>query len=93
MPDFCTCGAQLPPDARFRQIHEGHCTFLQPAERKFVTPEAIRATSLVGTPEEIVDQLDQHERAGIRGVCLLPPADFQRKVFRDFAELVIPLMR
>lgn len=83
----------LPADARFRQIHEGHCTFLQPAERKFVTPEAIRATCLVGTPEEIVHQLHEHERAGIHGVCLLPPAEFQRKVFRDFAELVMPIMR
>jgi alkanesulfonate monooxygenase SsuD/methylene tetrahydromethanopterin reductase-like flavin-dependent oxidoreductase (luciferase family) len=83
----------LPPDARFRQIHEGHCTFMQPAERKFVTPEAIMATCLVGTPEEIVEQLHVLERVGIRGVCLLPPADYQRKVFRDFAELVMPLTR
>jgi alkanesulfonate monooxygenase SsuD/methylene tetrahydromethanopterin reductase-like flavin-dependent oxidoreductase (luciferase family) len=83
----------LPPNARFRQIHEGHCTFMQPAERKFVTPEAIRATCLVGTPEEIVDQLHGLERLGLRGVALLPPAEFQRKVFRDFSELVMPLMR
>jgi alkanesulfonate monooxygenase SsuD/methylene tetrahydromethanopterin reductase-like flavin-dependent oxidoreductase (luciferase family) len=83
----------LPEDARFRQIHEGHCTFMQPAERKFVTPEAIQATCLVGTPEGIVGQLQQLERAGIQGVCLLPPAEFQRKVFRDFAEMVMPLMR
>jgi alkanesulfonate monooxygenase SsuD/methylene tetrahydromethanopterin reductase-like flavin-dependent oxidoreductase (luciferase family) len=83
----------LPPDKRFRQIHDGHCTFLQPAERKFVTPEAIKATCLAGTPEEIVDQLRRYEQLGVNGVCLLPPADFQRKVFRDFAELVMPLVR
>ena len=83
----------LPQHARFRQIHEGHCTFMQPAERKFVTPEAIKATCLAGTPEEIVDQLNGLERVGIRGVCLLPPAEFQRKVFRDFAEMVMPLTR
>ena len=83
----------LPEHARFRQIHEGHCTFLQPAERKFVTPEAIKAICLAGTPEEIVDQLNRLERVGIRGVCLLPPAEFQRKVFRDFAEMVMPQVR
>jgi alkanesulfonate monooxygenase SsuD/methylene tetrahydromethanopterin reductase-like flavin-dependent oxidoreductase (luciferase family) len=83
----------LPEHARFRQIHEGHCTFMQPAERKFVTPEAIKATCLVGTPEEIVHQLGELERIGIHGVSLLPPAEFQRKVFRDFAELIMPLMR
>jgi len=30
---------------------------------------------------------------GISGVSLLPPAEFQRKVFRDFAEMVMPLVR
>jgi alkanesulfonate monooxygenase SsuD/methylene tetrahydromethanopterin reductase-like flavin-dependent oxidoreductase (luciferase family) len=83
----------LPEHARFRQIHDGHCTFMQPAERKFVTPEAIKATCLVGTPDEIVEQLHELERVGISGACLLPPAQFQRKVFRDFAEMVMPLMR
>jgi alkanesulfonate monooxygenase SsuD/methylene tetrahydromethanopterin reductase-like flavin-dependent oxidoreductase (luciferase family) len=83
----------LPEHARFRQVHEGHCTFMQPAERKFVTPEAIRATCLVGTPDEIADQLHALEKIGIHGVCLLPPAEFQRKVFRDFAEMVMPRMR
>jgi len=83
----------LPRDSRFRQIHDGHCTFLQPGERKFITPEAIRATCLVGRPEEIVEQLHELERAGIHGVSLLPPAEYQRKVLRDVAEQVMPLMR
>ncbi|MGH7932985.1 MAG: hypothetical protein ACREQN_07425, partial [Candidatus Binataceae bacterium] len=83
----------LPADQRFRQIHNGHCTFMQPEERRFVTPEAIRALCLVGTPEEIAHQLREMERGGIHGVSLLPPADYQRKVWRDFAEMVMPLMR
>jgi hypothetical protein len=33
------------------------------------------------------------ERSGLTGISLLPPAEYQRKVFRDFAELVMPLMR
>ena len=48
---------------------------------------------LVGTPDEIVHQLNDLERIGILGVSLLPPAEFQRKVFRDFSEMVMPLMR
>jgi alkanesulfonate monooxygenase SsuD/methylene tetrahydromethanopterin reductase-like flavin-dependent oxidoreductase (luciferase family) len=83
----------LPEHSRFRQIHDGHCTFLQPGERKFITPEAIKGTCLVGTPEEIVHQLRELKRSGIHGVSLLPPAEYQRKVIRDFAEQVMPLMR
>jgi hypothetical protein len=40
-----------------------------------------------------VHQLKDLERMGIGGVSLLPPAEFQRKVFRDFAEMVMPLVR
>jgi alkanesulfonate monooxygenase SsuD/methylene tetrahydromethanopterin reductase-like flavin-dependent oxidoreductase (luciferase family) len=83
----------LPENARFRQIHEGHGTFLQPGERRFVTPEGIRGTCLVGTPEEIIAQIRAMEQAGIKEVLVLPPADFQRNIFRDFAEYVIPAFR
>ncbi len=83
----------LPENARFRQIHDGHCTFLQPEERRFITPEAIRGTCVVGTPDEIVAQLRTMEKAGVREVTLLPPAEYQRKVYRDFAELIFPAFR
>ena len=43
--------------------------------------------------KEIVDRLGQMERSGLTGISLLPPAEYQRKVFRDFAELVMPRMR
>ncbi len=83
----------LPEKARFRQIHDGHCTFLQEAERGFVPPEAIRAVCLVGEPREIADELRGMEKAGFQEVALLPPADYQRKVYRDFAEMVMPAFR
>ncbi len=83
----------LPAEARFRQIHDGHCTFLQPEERRFVTPEAIKASCIVGTPEEIVARIQELEAAGINEIAFLPPADFQRKVYRDLAEMVLPAFR
>jgi alkanesulfonate monooxygenase SsuD/methylene tetrahydromethanopterin reductase-like flavin-dependent oxidoreductase (luciferase family) len=83
----------LPEAERFRQIHNGHCTFLQPEERKYVTPEAIRNTMVVGTPEEIIGKIRDMEKAGLKEITFLPPADYQRKVFRDFAEMVMPAFR
>jgi len=83
----------LPEHARFRQIHEGHGTFLQPGERKYVTPEAIRGTCIVGEPDDVVAQIQAMEQAGIREVLLLPPADTQREVFREFAQHVMPAFR
>jgi alkanesulfonate monooxygenase SsuD/methylene tetrahydromethanopterin reductase-like flavin-dependent oxidoreductase (luciferase family) len=83
----------LSESGRFRQIHEGHGTFMQPEERRYVTPEAIRGTCLVGEPDELIAQLRAMEAAGIREMVIEPPADFQREVFRDFAELVMPAFR
>jgi alkanesulfonate monooxygenase SsuD/methylene tetrahydromethanopterin reductase-like flavin-dependent oxidoreductase (luciferase family) len=83
----------LPETARFRQIHEGHCTFLVPEERRFITPEAIAGVCIVGTPEEIIHRVRELEKAGIKEITMLPPADYQRKVFRDMAEMVLPAFR
>ncbi len=83
----------LPENARFRQIHDGHCTFVQPEERKFITPELLDGAWLIGTPEEIIEKIRAMEKAGMREVTLLPNADRARKVLRDFAEMIIPAFR
>ncbi|MGH7907930.1 MAG: LLM class flavin-dependent oxidoreductase [Candidatus Binataceae bacterium] len=83
----------LPPEARFRQIHNGHCTFLQPEERRFITPAAIAELTFTGEPGAIIERLRKMERAGLKEVILLQAADYQRKVYRDFAEMIIPAFR
>jgi alkanesulfonate monooxygenase SsuD/methylene tetrahydromethanopterin reductase-like flavin-dependent oxidoreductase (luciferase family) len=88
--DFSKLVASLPTKSRFRYLHDGHATFLREEERRFVTPEAIRGSCIVGEPDEVVEQVRGLERAGINEVALLPPADHQRDVYRDIAEHVMP---
>ncbi len=83
----------LPENARFRQIHDGHLVYLQPEERKYVSPEAIRAGSLVGTPDEIIEHVKRLEAGGIKEIALWPPMDCERKVLADFARDVMPAFR
>jgi alkanesulfonate monooxygenase SsuD/methylene tetrahydromethanopterin reductase-like flavin-dependent oxidoreductase (luciferase family) len=78
-----------PPEKRYLQIHNGHCSFLMPEERRFITPKTIQGTCIVGEPDEILHQLRQAENAGIKEVALLPPMDCARKVLKDFAEQII----
>ncbi|HKV56585.1 MAG TPA: LLM class flavin-dependent oxidoreductase [Candidatus Binataceae bacterium] len=63
------------PNERYLELHVGHCTFLPQRERKFVTPATIRASTIVGPREEIIDRLRELERAGLDQVCLSPPMD------------------
>lgn len=83
----------LPRSARFRQIHDGHSTFLQPEERRFVTPETIRACCIVGEPNEIAARLHEFENMGLQEVVLGSPADHSHKLYRDVAEMIFPLLR
>ncbi|MCW3002873.1 MAG: hypothetical protein JWQ20_2171 [Conexibacter sp.] len=91
--DYVKKVESYPEKGRFRYVHDGHATFLQEDERKYVTPEAIRASALVGEPDEIVERLRAFEAAGATDISLLPPAEYQRDVFAEFAEHVMPHFR
>ena len=81
---------RIPQAERHLRVHDGHCTYLMPEERKFITPELIRASGgLVGEPDEIIAMLREHERAGLKEVTLLPPMAAARECYSDFAKHVI----
>src|SRR5262245_30370030 len=89
--EYCTYVDKMatPPEKRYLQIHNGHCTFLLPEERRFITPKAIQGTVLAGEPEELIARLRQAEKAGIKEVSLLPPMAYARRVLKAFADQVI----
>jgi alkanesulfonate monooxygenase SsuD/methylene tetrahydromethanopterin reductase-like flavin-dependent oxidoreductase (luciferase family) len=88
--DFRAKVDSYPEQGRFRYIHDGHATFMREDERKYVTPDAIRASLVVGEPDEIVERMRAFEAAGVTDVCLQAPADAGREVFEEFAESVMP---
>ena len=49
--------------------------------------------SIVGEQDEIVDQIQRLEAAGLKEVTMLPPVAQMRENFTDFAEQIIPQMR
>ena len=83
-------GLNLPIDELHRRIHGGHCTYLREEERRFVTPELIKASSpLVGPPDEIIDHLRSYEAAGVGEVVILCPTAPSREVYTDIREQVM----
>ena len=80
----------IPPAKRYQAVHEGHCTYLVPAERRFITPSVIRCgRALIGEPDAIIDRLRQLEAAGLKEVTILPPMARARENFREFADQVM----
>lgn len=82
----------LPEEKIHQVLHEGHCSYCPPGERKFVTPELIENTHLIGGPSEIADQIRDAAAIGLGEVSLLPPLEHIREITTDFAEQVIPLV-
>jgi alkanesulfonate monooxygenase SsuD/methylene tetrahydromethanopterin reductase-like flavin-dependent oxidoreductase (luciferase family) len=81
---------EMPLSRRFQQVHLGHCTFLPPEERRFITEDLIRATGgLVGTPDEIIAMLREREAMGLSEITLLPAMAEARRNLGDFAQQVI----
>src|SRR5689334_23262915 len=81
---------ELPVAKRYQQIHLGHCAFLPPEERRFITEDLIRSTGgLVGTPDEIIAMLREREAMGLNEISLLPAMKTARQNLKDFADQVI----
>jgi alkanesulfonate monooxygenase SsuD/methylene tetrahydromethanopterin reductase-like flavin-dependent oxidoreductase (luciferase family) len=89
--EYCAYVEQMPiaAEKRYLQVHNGHCTFMMPEERRFVTEQTIRAIVLVGEPPELIAHIRAAEKAGLREVGLLPPMAAARTVFTEFAEQVM----
>lgn len=68
---------RTPEHLRHIRIHEGHCTYLHPDERKLLTEDLVRATCVVGRAEECREQLREMHAAGVDQIVVLPAMDQQ----------------
>ena len=86
---YCALVESIPEPLRHFRVHAGHCTYVLPEEQELLTPELIRATCLVGTADEIIEQVRELEATGLQQIMLLPALDTQYAFIQRFAEQVI----
>lgn len=90
--DYLDFHMKRPPELRQRMMHETHEVSVNPEERRFVTPEMLKTFLIIGRPAEVVDQIRDLERRGVRQVkCNFPP-DRAEEMMKDFARDVIQHM-
>jgi alkanesulfonate monooxygenase SsuD/methylene tetrahydromethanopterin reductase-like flavin-dependent oxidoreductase (luciferase family) len=77
------------PGERYLDLHLGHCMFVPERERCFVTPATIRATTLVGHRDEIIERLRSLEQAGVSQIFLNPPLDGFNDYVDEFSREII----
>lgn len=61
---------KTPEDRRYLEVHEGHMVYVKPGEEKYVNEDLVRATTLTGTGEEIIERVKQFEAAGVTHITL-----------------------
>jgi 5,10-methylenetetrahydromethanopterin reductase len=78
------------PDAERQKImHESHNAFLAASERRFVTPEVIKRFCIVGQPAEVLEQVRELERRGVRQLMCNFPLERGYQMVRDYAKNII----
>ena len=87
--DYRAMIESYPEERRHQRIHAGHNCWVIPEEERFLTPDVLRASSLIGTRDEIIDQLGHLSEAGLHQVMVLPNFDTRYQSVERLARDVI----
>lgn len=90
--DYTALLESYPEDRRHQRIHAGHNCWVLPEEEKFVNADTIAASCLVGTADQLIEQLNTLGEAGLNQVMLLPPFDPRYDVIDRVAKDVMPFV-
>ena len=79
-----------PADRRHQRIHGGHNCWVLHEEERFLTPEVLQATAMIGTRDDLLERLQALADAGLHQVMILPNFDTRFAVLERVAKDVLP---
>ncbi len=71
------------------KLHQSHYSYLDPDEMRFITPDIIKAFTVAGQPEEMIEQLRKLESQGLDAINFIAPLEQQYRLVEDFAYNVV----
>ena len=87
--DYTDLLESYPADRRHQRIHAGHNCWVVEEEEKFLTPEVLSASSMIGTRDQIIERLSDLSDAGLDQVMILPNFDTRFDVLERVAVDVV----
>ena len=87
--DYLEFHLARPAAERQKMMHSSHNAFVAADERRFVTPEVIRRFCIVGQPAEVLEQVRELERQGVRQLMCNFPLERGYQMVRDYAHHII----
>ena len=86
---YCALVEETPPEHRHFRTHEYHYTRLHPGEAALIDAELVRATCLVGSPDEIVERIRELEAEGLQEIMFATGVDEKWRFAEEFSRLVM----
>lgn len=87
--DYLELHMARPVADRQKIMHQSHNAYVAPDERRFVTPEVIKRFCIVGQPAEVLEQVRELERKGVRQLMCNFPLERGYQMVRDYAKNII----
>jgi alkanesulfonate monooxygenase SsuD/methylene tetrahydromethanopterin reductase-like flavin-dependent oxidoreductase (luciferase family) len=87
--DYLAFHMSRPEAERQKMMHESHNAYVAPDERRFVTPEVIKRFCIVGEPAQVLEQVRELERQGVRQLMCNFPLERGCQMVRDYAKNII----
>ena len=88
--DYTALLESFPEERRHQRIHAGHNCWVIPEEEKFLTPEVLLGSSMIGTKDELLERLHDLGNSGLNQVMILPNFDTRYDVIERVAKDIIP---
>ena len=91
--DYRAMIESYPAERRHQRIHGGHNCWVLPEEEKFLTPEILRSTAMIGERDALIERLSALAGAGLDQIMILPNFDTRFDVLERVAKDIIPNVR
>ena len=88
--DYVKMIEAYPEERRHQRIHAGHNCYVIPEEERFLTPEVLEASAMIGTQDELIERLQALATAGLDQVMILPNFDARFDAIERLARDVLP---
>ncbi|HEY4909727.1 MAG TPA: LLM class flavin-dependent oxidoreductase, partial [Methylomirabilota bacterium] len=72
---YCALVEETPPEHRHFRTHEFHYTYLHPGEAELIDADLIRATCLIGSADELIEQIRELGRQGLQELMFATGVD------------------
>ncbi len=88
--DYTALLETYPAERRHQRIHAGHNCWVLPEEERFLTPEVLAASSMIGTADELIERLQDLAAGGLDQVMILPNFDTRFDVLEQVGTKILP---